>query len=157
MTPDRWKQKLLQIRKGIPNTATADTKESVPTQVHGVLIGAESVELVNKNGLKVLYIISGLTGQLQESRLQLPENAIMTVINYITITAINLIIITPKKADGLHPSPTLNTVIVKDGRFTPTITTDGMIGAVIRKTKSARRPTGKYARRLITATEESNR
>lgn len=81
----------------------------------------------------------------------------MTVINYITIMAIHLINIIPKKAVGLHPSPTQNTVIVKDGRFTPTITTDGMIGAVIRKTKSARHPTGKYALRLITATEESNR
>ena len=62
-----------------------------------------------------------------------------------------------KQASIILPSPTQNTVIVKDGRFTPTITTDGTIGAIIRKTKSARRQTGKYALRLITATEESDR
>lgn len=68
---------MLQIRKGIPNTATADMKESVPKQVNGVHTGAESAELINKAGLKALYIINGPIGLLQESRLLIKADVAM--------------------------------------------------------------------------------
>ena len=41
----------------------------MPKPVNGVLIGAERAELINKAGLKALYIINGPIGLLQESRL----------------------------------------------------------------------------------------
>ena len=52
-------------------------KESVPKRVNGVHTGAESAELINKAGLKALYIINGPIGLLQESRLLIKADVAM--------------------------------------------------------------------------------